>query len=80
MSILHDALLAAATAAKQHMTVRFRVHPGALQHCAGLLWPRLEVQRRMLRRRKLAAALQVRACRRCVCRRRCVGDGSDARV
>lgn len=59
MSILHDSLLAAATAAKQHVTVRFRLHPGALQHGCRLLWPRLEVARRLARRRKLAAALHV---------------------
>jgi hypothetical protein len=58
MSILHDALLAAATAARQRVSVSYKLHPGALQHCASLLWPRLEVARRMARRRKLAAALQ----------------------
>jgi hypothetical protein len=42
--------------------MRFKVHPSGLQHCCSLLWPRLEVQRRMARRRKLAAALQVGGC------------------
>lgn len=59
MATLHDALLAAATAARQRVTLRFKVHTSALQHCCGLLWPRLEVQRRMARRRRLATALQV---------------------
>lgn len=59
MATLHDALLAAATTARQRVSMRLKVHPGGLQHCCGLLWPRLEVQRRMARRRKLAAALQV---------------------
>lgn len=59
MAILHDALLSAATAARQRVNMRFKVHPSGLQHCCSLLWPRLEVQRRMARRRKLAAALQV---------------------
>ena len=59
MAILHDSLLAAATAARQRVSMRFKVHPSGLQHCCSLLWPRLEVQRRMARRRKLAAALQV---------------------
>ena len=65
MAILHDSLLAAASAARQRASVRFKVHPSGLQHCCSLLWPRLEVQRRMARRRKLAAALQVGR-RRCL--------------
>jgi hypothetical protein len=59
MARLHDNLLAAATAARQRVSMRLKVHPMGLQHCCSLLWPRLEVQRRMARRRKLAAALQV---------------------
>lgn len=59
MARLHDSLLAAATAARQRVSMRSKVHPMGLQHCCSLLWPRLEVQRRMARRRKLAAALQV---------------------
>jgi hypothetical protein len=61
MAILHDALLAAATSARQRISMRFNVHPTSLGHCCGLLWPRFEVQWRMARRRKLAAALQVGA-------------------
>jgi hypothetical protein len=59
MAILHDSLLAAATSARQRVSMRFKVNPSGLQHCCSLLWPRLQVQRRMARRRKLAAALQV---------------------
>lgn len=59
MARMHDSLLAAATAARQRVSMRFKVRPMGLQHCCSLLWPRLEVQRRMARRRKLAAALQV---------------------
>jgi hypothetical protein len=59
MAILHDALLAAATAAKQRVNLKIKLHPAALQHNARLLWPQLELQRGLARQQQLAAALQV---------------------
>jgi hypothetical protein len=59
LAILHDSLLAAATEAKERVSISFKLHPAALQHCCELLWPQLEEQRGHARRRKLAAALQV---------------------
>uniref|UniRef100_A0A383VGJ7 Bardet-Biedl syndrome 7 n=1 Tax=Tetradesmus obliquus TaxID=3088 RepID=A0A383VGJ7_TETOB len=58
LAILHDSLLAAATAAKERVSISFKLHPAALQHCSELLWPQLEAQRAHARCRKLAAALQ----------------------
>lgn len=59
MAILHDSLLAAATAAKERVSISYKLHPAALQHCVGLLWPQLEAQRGLARQRNLAVALQV---------------------
>lgn len=58
--ILHDALMAAATADKVRMTTASKVAPGALQHTAALLWPSLEQQRVAARREQLLDALQVK--------------------
>jgi hypothetical protein len=68
LAILHDSLLAAATEAKERVSITFKLHPAALQHCCEQLWPQLEVQRGNARRRKLAAALQVgvKRCDACV--------------
>jgi hypothetical protein len=68
LAILHDSLLAAATEAKERVSITFKLHPAALQHCCEQLWPQLEVQRGTARRRKLAAALQVgmKRCDTCV--------------
>jgi hypothetical protein len=68
LAILHDSLLAAATEAKERVSISFKLHPAALQHCCELLWPQLDAQRGQARHRKLAAALQVRVepCIKCI--------------